>query len=489
TESDARVMEFIFDPDGRIGVHTADNTVTWYPSGESLESVGSNTYPLAVNPESGFAVGVDNTVTVNDAPVIIHSDSVTDIGFSADGAWIASTGLDNAVGVYGFAEETFYGLTGYDAPAGNLLFSPDNRVLVSTNPTLNQFRFLVLETGQQVTLPGSAPLAFSPDGDYIAYVRDQNTAVISRMEGVITERVESLIARLEGHSAPVMDLAFRPDGQLIATASRDGTISLWNPVTGAENTVLMGHAAPVIRLAFQGDLLASGGEDGKVILWDSETGEKLHEMTGHAVPVTALAFHPDGEHLISGDSTGRVIVWGLGDVVALPEISDHLMPEPTTVSLEMIDAGVIGTVQADLNAGYDPDHAVGCFIAENERILAVARSPQGAYLVFSESDTCDGAVWIMADSRFFDWSDFSRAVDLPIITPPESSPRIRLANYDAICSAASGSASLPEKPVHLYPPDFVPEDVQASLESGLEVIICHQYSTIAIGNCHYRPET
>jgi WD40 repeat protein len=41
-----------------------------------------------------------------------------------------------------------------------------------------------------------------------------------------------LLIRLEGHKLTIDDVAFSPDGQLIVTASLDGTAREWNAVTG-----------------------------------------------------------------------------------------------------------------------------------------------------------------------------------------------------------------------------------------------------------------
>src|SRR5688572_6585687 len=68
---------------------------------------------------------------------------------------------------------------------------------------------------------------------------------------------------LQGHQGSVLAIAFSPDGAVLASASRDKTIKLWDARTGKPVRTLTDHTADVYGVAFspKGDLLASGGGD------------------------------------------------------------------------------------------------------------------------------------------------------------------------------------------------------------------------------------
>ncbi len=76
-------------------------------------------------------------------------------------------------------------------------------------------------------------------------------------------------AVLRGHDQPISDITFAPDSSLVASASQDGSVRLWDPETGRLRAILRGHEDPVRSLAFapNGHFLAGAGDDGTIRLW------------------------------------------------------------------------------------------------------------------------------------------------------------------------------------------------------------------------------
>ncbi|MGD9855393.1 MAG: hypothetical protein AB7U20_10645, partial [Planctomycetaceae bacterium] len=116
---------------------------------------------------------------------------------------------------------------------------------------------------------------------------------------------------LEGHTAPVYCVSFSPDSRLLATASGDHTVRLWDTETANLQRVLEGHSSDVNCVAFSPteNKLATASEDHTVGIWDAETGSRLFTLRGHADMVNCVVYAVDGTAVFSGGVDGELRSW------------------------------------------------------------------------------------------------------------------------------------------------------------------------------------
>jgi WD40 repeat protein len=134
-----------------------------------------------------------------------------------------------------------------------------------------------------------------------------------------------LAAFLPGHIAMVHSVAFSRDGKLLASASEDRTVILWNVASRKPIARLEGHNKGVRCVVFSpdGKRLASAGEDKSVILWDVKSHKPIDKMDGHKAPISGIAFSPDGKRLASASGDHTVILWDVESHERLATLEAH----------------------------------------------------------------------------------------------------------------------------------------------------------------------
>jgi WD40 repeat protein/class 3 adenylate cyclase/energy-coupling factor transporter ATP-binding protein EcfA2/predicted Ser/Thr protein kinase len=329
-----------FSPDSkRIAVPGAPGTVGIWDVGTGRRvgkplAIGSNDVEdtifaaggrgLIASDDSGSVSMVDTrTGRAIRPPLSVGGKPAASLDLSPDGRLLAVASFEGSVFVWDAKTGELYGspLTADTSPVQDVVFSPDGRTLVSSH--LHSAVVWNVNGEQAIGAPLGGPtdlttgVSFSPDGKRLAVGRIDGRAILydtaTRRE---TLRVDA--------GSPVTAVAYAPDRMLIAVGTIDGQVRFFDSTSGKNvGSLFQGGEAAVWQVAFSPDgrLLAvaldpngvdgfySQQRQGEVQLWDVETKRRV----GRAIApgggsVLALAFNQAGTTLATG-SLGRVDLW------------------------------------------------------------------------------------------------------------------------------------------------------------------------------------
>ncbi|GJE99607.1 WD40 repeat domain-containing protein [Phanerochaete sordida] len=256
-----------------------------------------------------------------------HEEDVNYAAFLPDGTQIA-TRSDDSLRIWNASSgDLLHTITDLEQSGWytEVIFSPDlSRLATRSDASREDTAVVILDcrTGERIATLRKRYIhcmAFSPEGDRIATgSRDGRACVWDAANG-------KALLELKGHTDWVQEVAFSPDGGEVATASDDGTVMTCDSRTGERRftfcveSVRGGDKERVFAVAYSpvNEFIACGAFDGCVRVWNRRTGAFVATFQGHTEPVLRVMFTPGGWDILSYGADEVVRLWSVRDALRL----------------------------------------------------------------------------------------------------------------------------------------------------------------------------
>jgi WD40 repeat protein len=330
------IFDFAASPDGAhlaVGGSTGLFLHSLMPFAD-LFSIATDTeiYTVAWSPDGAvLATGsVSGIITLWDAatgqPKTHNSDHTygsLDLEWSPGGEVLAACGSDGGVNLWDTISGTdriIYPANGEKTPWTSLAWSPDGEML-ALGDIAGEITLLDGKSGKETGFFSTGPygvinsMAWSPDGRMLAYGVDKPVYFVGpdyRVEHifdvVLLDAAALQIERtLAGSADYLTGVAWSRDGALLAAASEDGNVRIWNPAGSLLHTIHVGKRLTPIAFLPDGKMLAAGARD-SILFWNAATAKPEPSLTGYSLAVDSVSWSSGGSSLAAASVSG-VVIW------------------------------------------------------------------------------------------------------------------------------------------------------------------------------------
>ncbi|CAD8100899.1 unnamed protein product [Paramecium sonneborni] len=156
---------------------------------------------------------------------------------------------------------------------------------------------------------------------YISYLKQLQWLAISTIKNdiiLLDFKAQKIVGSLKGHQKQINSIAASQNENVLASASDDTLIKLWNIKQKESSEFMQAHQYSISQLAFSedGQIIASGSIKGlenqvPIFIWDIANRKLITQLIGHQDSICFLSFSYCHKQLYSGSIDGTIIIWNM----------------------------------------------------------------------------------------------------------------------------------------------------------------------------------
>ena len=258
-----------------------------------------------------------------------HSSYVLDVSWSPDDSMLASASWDGTINIWETGNWTrVQNLTDHRISVLTVEWSPDMRYLASgsNDDTIRIWDTKNWKVKKVIKGHPSGAMAWSPNGSYLASYWGFNSTTFMVIVAVWDTSTWELIVEKQAHNKSIQDLLWIENGNILISASHDGTIKLWN-TTDWSCIRSFSHGEPIVDIDYHSGMLISSSKYHSVKLWNVTTGLEVKSFYVYGSYYTDqlfLSWNPLGDVLATGSKT--IMIWETKNWTMMQNLTSHSSP-------------------------------------------------------------------------------------------------------------------------------------------------------------------